>query len=81
MNFNQHVHVLDADGTLLPLRRFVPLPAVPEVLLREGFRQGVMDSFFARERMLGLQHSETCLRAIHDLHFYQGATVEMKEKR
>jgi hypothetical protein len=79
MNFNQHV-VLDADGTLLPDGRFVPLPAVPEVLLREGFRQGVRD-YFARERMLGWQRSETCLRAIHDLHFCQGATVKMKENR
>lgn len=80
MNFNQHVHVLDADGTFLPDGRFVLLPAVPAVLLREGFRQGVLD-YFARERLLGWQHSETCLRAIHDLHFYQGATVEMKENR
>jgi hypothetical protein len=73
MNFKQHVDVLDADGpflsdgSFLPDGPFVPLPAVPEVLLREGFRQGVLD-YFAR--------AHARLAAQRDL-----LAVEMKENR
>jgi hypothetical protein len=39
-NFNPHVHVLATDGAFLPEGTFVPLPAVPEGLLAEGFQRG-----------------------------------------
>jgi len=38
-NFHPHVHVLAADGAFLPDGGFVPLPAVSEALLAEGFRR------------------------------------------
>lgn len=38
-NFNPHLHVLAADGAFLPGGTFLPLPAVPEELLAEGFRR------------------------------------------
>jgi hypothetical protein len=38
-NFNPHVHILAADGAFRPGGTFVPLPAVPEGLLVEGFRR------------------------------------------
>ena len=37
------VHTIAADGALLPDGRFVPLPAVPEGLLTEGFRRAVLE--------------------------------------
>jgi transposase-like zinc-binding protein len=37
-----HVHVLAADGAFAPDGRFMPLPAVPEALLAEGFRYAVL---------------------------------------
>ncbi len=60
-NFNPHLHVLAADGAFLPEGRFVPLPAVPEQLLAEGFRRAVLEflvqqqalSEGLRSRMLG----------------------------
>ncbi len=64
-NFNPHVHVLAADGAFLPDGTFVPLPAVPEALLLEGFRRAVL-AFLAgehalseelRSRMLGWRYS------------------------
>ncbi len=42
-NFNPHVHVLAADGAFLPDGTLVPLPAVPEGLLVEGFRRAVLE--------------------------------------
>ena len=64
-NFNPHVHVLAADGAFLPGGRFVPLPAVPEGLLAEGFRRAVL-GFLAekgavcedlRRKLLGWRYS------------------------
>ncbi len=64
-NFNPHLHVLAADGAFLPEGRFVPLPAVPEQLLAEGFRRAVLEflvqqqalSEGLRSRMLGWRYS------------------------
>ena len=64
-NFNPHVHVLAADGAFLPDRRFVPLPAVPEGLLTEGFRRAVLEflvqhaaiSGELRSKLLGWRYS------------------------
>lgn len=47
VNFHPHVHVL-ADGVFGPDGTFVSLPPVPEELLREGFRQAVLQ-FLAKE--------------------------------
>ncbi|MEX2198161.1 MAG: transposase, partial [Burkholderiales bacterium] len=64
-NFNPHVHVLAADGAFGRDGRFVPLLAVPEVLLTEGFRRAVLAFFVSqhalsedlRGHMLGWRHS------------------------
>ncbi len=53
-NFNPHLHVLAADGAFLPDGRFVPLPAVPEGLLTEGFRRAVLE-FLVRQQSLSAQ--------------------------
>ena len=64
-NFNPHVHVLAADGAFRPDGTFVPLPAIPEGLLAEGFRRAVL-GFLAgkgavseelRGKLLGWRHS------------------------
>ena len=64
-NFNPHVHVLAADGAFAPDGGFVPLPAVPEALLAEGFRRAVL-GFLAgkgaisedlRTKLLGWRYS------------------------
>ncbi len=64
-NFNPHVHVLAADGAFLADGTFVPLPAVPEGLLVEGFRRAVLEflvrhdaiSGELRSKLLGWRHS------------------------
>jgi hypothetical protein len=43
VNFHPHVHVLAADGVFRVDGTFLCLPPVPEELLREGFRQAVLD--------------------------------------
>ena len=58
------LHVLAADGALLPDGRFVTLPDVPGSLLAEGFRRAVLEflvnydllSEGLRNRMLGWRH-------------------------
>jgi len=47
-NFNPHVRVRAADGAFLPHGRFMPLPAVPEGLLAEGFRRAVLALLVAK---------------------------------
>jgi len=42
-NFNPHVYVLTVDGAFRRDGTFVPLPAVPEGLLAEGFRRAVLE--------------------------------------
>ncbi|MCC6610046.1 MAG: transposase [Burkholderiales bacterium] len=64
-NFNPHVHVLATDGAFAPDGGFVPLPAVPEELLAEGFRRAVLAFLVAkgavsedlRCKLLGWRHS------------------------
>ncbi len=64
-NFNPHVHVLAADGAFRPDGTFVPLPAVPEGLLAEGFRRAVLGFLVGkravsgepRSKLLGWRHS------------------------
>jgi hypothetical protein len=64
-NFNPHVHVLAADGAFGPDGTFVPLPAVPEELLAEGFRRAVLGFLVGkgavsgelRCKLLGWRHS------------------------
>jgi len=64
-NFNPHVHVLAADGAFGPEGTFVPLPAIPEGLLVEGFRRAVLGFLVAkgsvsedlRCKLLGWRHS------------------------
>ena len=60
-NFNPHVHVLAADGAFLPDGRFVPLPAVPEELLAEGFRRTVLE-FLAENDAISEQLRAKLLR-------------------
>lgn len=57
-NFNLHVHVLAADGAFLPDGRFVPLPAVPEVLLAEGCRRAVLQFLSRRGAVSEVQRSK-----------------------
>lgn len=52
-NFNPHVHVLAADGAFLPDGTFVPLPAVPEGLLAEGFRRAVLQFLAGNKALSG----------------------------
>ena len=51
VNFHPHVHVLAADGVFRADGTFLCLPPVPEELLREGFRQAVLD-FLVKERAI-----------------------------
>lgn len=43
VNFHPPVHVLAADGVFRAIGTFLCLPPVPEELLREAFRQAVLD--------------------------------------
>ena len=65
VNFHPHVHVLSADGVFRADGTFVPLPPIPEELLKGGFRRAVLDflveqraiSEELRARMLGWRYS------------------------
>ena len=61
VNFHPHVHVLVADGVFGPDGTFVSLPPVPEELLREGFRQAVLQ-FLAKEWAISKELRSRMLR-------------------
>jgi len=63
-NFNPHVHVLAADGAFGAEGTFVPLPAIPEGLLAEGFRRAVL-GFLVRQQALGEELRERMLSWRH----------------
>ena len=64
VNFHPHVHVLVADGVFGPDGTFVSLPPVPEELLREGFRQAVLQ-FLAKEWAISEELRSRMLRWRH----------------
>jgi hypothetical protein len=52
VNFNPHVHALVADGVFEASGRFIPLPPIPEALLAERLRRGVLALLVRREVIL-----------------------------